>query len=415
MIPNFAIDENLKVEFLLPDPDLDIFILGVSTLGGTDVLGTVNSFILGVSLLGGSNVLGTDNGLSWQEVGCSVSNADISVGGEIQDSIYFQPSPGSASLTLQSFELDPTVNPYVRAGTKIRIRVESSEIDRTLFQGFIDTINVTYYPDGLNLIRIQAFDAYKRLVNSTFETFEITSPAIYSFEILIRIAIESGLGTTPFELPPPAFILVPGVSETNVLVSSLINEAVQTSLAIVWIDQDTETLAITGRRSDIELPTPEFTIGNNHPSDFYGYNPYHFCLSEINVFSDQDAFYNVLKLTLASDDTQVVIRKDQDSIDFYGESAVDVTLNVFDTLSMNAWADEVFKQKTENLVNQVTTPALDRLGTLTNAAVFTPGSRINVSYAKGAVTIFGAYTIIKVSHRIDVDNWFTTFDVWKEA
>jgi hypothetical protein len=411
MIPNFAIDENLKVEFLLPDPDLDIFVLGVSKLGGTDVLGTVNSFILGVSLLGGDNVLGTDNGLSWQEVGCSVSNADISVGGEIQDSIYFQPSPGSASLTLQSFELDPTVNPYVRAGTKIRIRVESSEIDRTLFQGFIDTINVTYYPDGLNLIRIQAFDAYKRLVNSTFETFD-TMGATISLEILFKIAIDSGLGTTPFELPPPPFILVPGVSETNVLVSSLINEAVQTSLAIVWIDQDTETLAITGRRSDIELPSPEFTIGNNHPVVI---DPYHFCLSEINVFSDQDAFYNTLKLTLASDDTEVVIRKDQDSIDFYGESAVDVTLNVFDAEWMGYWADEVFKQKTENLVNQVTTPALDRLGTLTNAAVFTPGSRINVSYAKGAVTIFGAYTIIKVSHRIDADNWFTTFDVWKEA
>jgi hypothetical protein len=415
MIPNFAIDENLKVEFLLPDPDLDIFVLGVSTLGGTDVLGTVNSFILGVSLLGGTNVLGTDNGLSWQEVGCSVSNADISVGGEIQDSIYFQPSPGSASLTLQSFELDPTVNPYVRAGTKIRVRVQSSEIDRTLFQGFIDTINVTYYPDGLNLIQLQAFDAYKRLVNSTFELFEFPFE-IPSFEVLYKIGYESGLGVSALSLPTP-FIVIPGFSETNVAISSLINEATQTSLAIVWIDQDTEELVIRGRIpiSDFPLPSPEFTIGNNHPPDFYGVDPYHFCLSEINVFSDQDAFYNTLKLTLASDDTQVIVRKDQDSIDFYGESAVDVTLNVLNTFEMNKWADEVFKQKTENLVNQVTTPALDRLGTLTNAAVFTPGSRINVSYAKGGVTIFGAYTIIKVSHRIDVDNWFTTFDVWKEA
>ena len=89
---------------------------------------------------------------------------------------------------------------------------------------------------------------------------------------------------------------------------------------------------------------------------------------------------------------------------------------MLDIFEMNQWADEVFRQKTENLVNQVTTPALDRLGTLTNAAVFTPGSRINVSYAgRYPVTIYGVYTIIKVSHRIDVDNWFTTFDVWKEA
>jgi hypothetical protein len=66
-------------------------------------------------------------------------------------------------------------------------------------------------------------------------------------------------------------------------------------------------------------------------------------------------------------------------------------------------------------VNQVVTPTKDRLGTLTEAAVFTPGMTVGVSYTNSQLDIVGFYTIIKVSHRIDVDNWFTTLELWKEA
>ena len=37
MISNFSLQDNLFVEFLLPDEDGNSFILGISTLGGDDV------------------------------------------------------------------------------------------------------------------------------------------------------------------------------------------------------------------------------------------------------------------------------------------------------------------------------------------------------------------------------------------
>jgi len=52
---------------------------------------------------------------------------------------------------------------------------------------------------------------------------------------------------------------------------------------------------------------------------------------------------------------------------------------------------------------------------LTPAAVFTPGTIIGVSYTTNQLDIVGYYTIIRVSHDIDVDNWFTTLELWKEA
>jgi len=410
MITNFKIDENLKVEFLVPDADGTSFILGISDLGGTDVLGGFGEFVIGVSLLGSDDVLAPSSGLKWQEVSCSTSNVNISVGGVVQDAIYFQPQPGAAQLTLQSFYLDPTVNKNIRASTKIRIRLEDPELDRVLFQGFIDTINVTYYPDGLNLIQITSFDSYKNLVNSRFPTWDTSAlgAEVTTDEILELVGIGSGLGISPDSIELGGKI--PSVDETNIVVADIINEALLVGLGIIWLNQDTQEITYIPRPAT-ETGTPTtYIIGNNHSSD-----PFHLCLAEIGVFSDADAVYNSLKVTLESDDTITVALKNQDSIDLYGESAVDVTLNTTDIDEMANWASRVFTQNPQNLVNMVITRTLDRLGNLTDAALFSPGTTVGVSYTKGQLDIVGFYTIIKVSHRIDVDNWFTTLELWKEA
>jgi len=409
MIPNFKIDQNLKVEFLVPDEEGNTFILGISELGGTDVLGGFGEFILGLSLLGGDDVLAPSSGLKWQEVSCSTAEARISVGGSILDAVYFQPEPASANLVLQSYDLDPTNNKNIRASTRIRIRLESEELDRILYQGTIDTIDVTYYPEGPNIISITSFDAYKSLVNSRFIVWDTTSigASATPSEVFELIGIASGLGLSSDSIDLEGKI--PTVVQDDRLVSSIVNEALQVGLGLVWIDQETNELVVIPRPTSESGTPTTWIIGNNHDED------QHLCMSEINVFSDADAVYNSLNVTLASDDTITVALKDQDSIDLYGESAIDVTVNTTDSTELALWANRVFTNNPQNLVNQVVTPSIDRLGTLTQAAVFTPGMTVGVSYTNSQLDIVGFYTIIKVSHRIDVDNWFTTLELWKEA
>jgi hypothetical protein len=78
------------------------------------------------------------------------------------------------------------------------------------------------------------------------------------------------------------------------------------------------------------------------------------------------------------------------------------------------WADEVFTKAPTRAVQYVSTPAKDRLGNLTQAAFFAPGTLIGVKYSKSPLNIDDYYTITKVSHSIDVDTWFTTLELWKE-
>ena len=415
MISNFSLKDNLYVEFLLPDVDSPSFILGISELGGTDVLGGFGEFTINVSLLGGTDVLAPSSGFKWQDVGCETADAQISIGGSVEDAIYFEPEPASANLTLQSYELDPTTNPNIRANTKIRVRLESDEIDRVLFIGYIDTIDVTYYPDGLNLIRITAYDIYKSLVNLRIEDWDTTGlPAGYATtdEVFDLIAQKSGISLSSESLPTVGRI--PAVQVDNILVSELINDAIDVGLAVVWIDQDTEELRVIPRPTSEQGTSTTFVIGNNHPAPGVS-NPYHLCLAEINVNSDSDAVYNSLRVSLASDETTSVFLFDQDSIDLYGESAIDVSINTTDASELDRWATAVYVQDPTKLVSQVVTPTKDRLGDLTDAAVFTPGTLVGVSYTTNQLNIVGYYTVIRVNHEIDVDNWFTTLELWKAA
>ena len=411
MIANFNLQDNLFVEFLLPDEDGNSFILGISELGGTDILGGFGEFVINESLIGGQDVLAPSSGLKWQDVACETASAAISIGGSISDAIYFQPAPATANLTLQSYDLDPTVNKNIRANTKIRIRLDSTEIDRVLFVGYIDTIDVTYYPMGPNLIRIRAFDVYKSLVNTRIEDWDTTGfPAGYATtdEVFELVALKTGVGLSANSKPTVGRI--PAEQVDNILVPDVLNDAIDVGLAVVWIDQETEELTVIPRPSSSQGTSTTYVVGNDHSSD-----PYHLCMSEINVNSDADAVYNSLKVSLASDEATFVFLRDQDSIDLYGESAIDVSINTTDATELSRWATAVYRQAPTKLVSQVATPAKDRLGNLTAAAVFTPGTLVGVGYTTSQLNIVDFYTVIRVSHEIDVDNWFTTLELWKEA
>jgi hypothetical protein len=252
------------------------------------------------------------------------------------------------------------------------------------------------------------------LVNVRIEDWDTTllGASATTDEVFELVASKTGIELSPNS--QPTIGLIPSVQIDNVLVPDVINDAINVGLAVVWLDQDSEKLTVIPRPTESNGTPTTYVIGNNHPVSGIT-DPFHLCLAEINVASDADAVYNSLRVSLTSDDTVSVFLRNQDSIDLYGESAVDIDINTTDSTELARWATAVYKQAPTKLVSQVVTPAKDRLGTLTPAAVFTPGTLIGVSYTTNQLDIVGYYTVIRVSHDIDVDNWFTTLELWKEA
>ena len=410
IVQDFDIATDLTVEFLLPDEAGNTFILGISELGGNDELGGFGVFILGSSLLGGTDVLGDSNAFLWQAAQAVVSEFEMSVGGSIESALYFQPEPATARLTLQSLDFDPNVNKNIRTNTAIRLRIDNGVVDHTLFTGYIDTISVQYTPTGLNLIQISAYDIYKSLVNSrlaTYDTTDYVAGYVTPLEAITKAVTLAGYEMSPLSAASEGKI--PTAVETEIKANAPINDAIQVGLGVVWVDQETEQIVFIPRPSSANGTVTTWTVGNNHGA------PFHLCMSDIQVYSDADTIFNSLKVTLESDELTSISVQDIDSIQLYGESAADVVLNVTDETELTRWAEAVFVNTADKLVKEVETPTIDREGNLTEAALFTPGTLIGVNFVKNQLNINDFYTVTKVSHSIDVDNWYTTLELWKES
>jgi hypothetical protein len=410
IIEDFDIATDLKVEFLLPDIDGDTFILGISLLGGDDVLGGFGIFILGESLLGGDDVLGDSRALLWQSAECVVSNFEMSVGGSIESAIYFQPEPGTAAITMQSYAWDPNVNKNIRTNTAIRLRIQRGSVNHTLFTGYIDTITVGYTPMGPNIIQISAYDIYKAIVNTRIASYDTTD---YEVGYITPLqSVERVLQDTGYEISALSVDTagkIPTEVRENIIAASVLNESLEVGLGILWVDQESEELVFTPRPENATGTPSTFVIGNNHGETN------HLCLSDIVVNADADTIFNSLKVTLASDDAISVALQDTDSIELYGESTADITVNVLDAEDLARWAGDVFAQAPNKLVQQLETPTIDRLGNLTEAAIFTPGTVVGVDFTREQLEINEYYTITKVIHSIDVNVWYTTVELWKAA
>lgn len=414
-IANFDIAQNLKVEMYLPDLASNAFILGVSLLGSDDVL-SGNWFILGESLLGGTDVLTDGNpalAYTWQALEAVTTSVETSLGGQIQSSLYFQPEAGQASITMQAFDYDPSVNKSIRPGARIRVRATDGTVDGYLFNGYVDKIDVAYGPDGSgwNNINITAYDAHKRIVNTRVDEYNTT---VYhgGNHVTPLEAITLAVELAGYQMSPDSVALnhkMPTVDEFDVIINTFINDSLETGLGVMWIDPPTEQVVVIPRPTVATVPPEDtYTVGNNHGDAL------HLCMSDIVVNVDGDVVFNSLRVANKNDPAEYVVKFDQDSIDLYGILALDVEINTTPDGQLVKWADEVFAQSPTRLVRQVQTPTKDRLGNLTQAAFFTPGTLIGVKYSKAPLNIDDYYTITKVSHSIDVDSWFTTLELWKE-
>lgn len=411
-LANFNIATDLKVEFFIPNEADNLFIIGVSRLGGDDELAGEGLFTIGTSLLGGDDVLGDSEyfAFDWQDLGCVVSSAEITIGGTVRDTLYFQPEPASASVTIQSLVYDPNYNSAFRPGTQMRVRLVRDELDVLLFKGFIDNISGTYYQQGLNKLDVTAFDSFQRYVNSRITldtTTDFPEGYVTPYEQLDVIAGE--LGTSMHSSSIETDGLIPSAYQEQIVSNAPIYDAIQVGLGLLWLDSETQEIVFIPRPIETADPEDLITVGNNHE------DANHLCMSGITTEASQSAVFNSLRVELKSDSEIFTVQKNQDSIDLYGEFAQDVVINTTDLEELERWASAVFNQSPTNLVTSVETPAIDRLGTLTEAAFFLPGEPVGVKYATGVLDIDDRYTVTKVSHSIDVNNWATTLDLWKEA
>jgi hypothetical protein len=398
ILSDFDIATDLKVEMFLPQ-------------------GVGNTFVLGISLLDGTDVLGDDSSgtLAWQDLACEINRVQTSLGGSVASNVFYQADAGRATIQLQSWEFDPTNYSYIRPSTQVRVRIARGGYSFILWTGFVDNIEVSYAPDQPNQISIEATDRWALLVNRRFDYYpDAFSPDLidpsYALDAAAYWLTISGF---PLESNPGATInpqpMMTTLEQENVTFGAVVSNILNTGLGFIWINPNNNEMEYRPRTTS---GSPIYTVGNNHG------DPGHLCMADLSVNTRSDDIYNNVLITqryeYLGDPVFTVLYKDQDSIDLYGERSDNFTVDLARVEDAQTWSDLVFALKPVTTVQNVVSPAIDRSRSLTEIVEFMPSDLVGVYYVTDEMNIDTTYTVTKVSHSIDVNNWFTTLETWKE-
>ena len=390
VLDNFDIATDLKVEFLLPVGARNVFVLGISTLGGLNVLGDAGSGVV-----------------EWQDLKCEVNRVQTSIGGSIASNVFFQADSGKATINMQSWEFDPNNYPAIRPGIEIRVRVVRDAYDFILWHGTLDDINVTYAPDQQNQITVNATDFWALLVNRRFDytpTGAIKPSYAIGEAIDEVVATGFSIGYAGVTILDEWFMT--GTEQLNTTFGAVAADCLNTGLGFIWINPNDELLYYRPRSAS---GIATYTIGNNHG------DPGHLCMADLDSAMQSEHIFNTVLVTQKYDATPFsVLYTDSDSIDLFGQRSENFTVDLDTTADADQWAAAVFTPKTITNVQSVVTPAIDRNRDLTEAIEFMPGDFVGVYYVTDEMNIDTTYTVTRVRHSIDVNNWFTTLEVWKE-
>jgi hypothetical protein len=368
-----------------------------------------NVFVLGISTLGGLNVLGDAGSgvVEWQDLKCEVNRVQTSIGGSIASNVFFQADSGKATIQMQSWEFDPNNYPAIRPGIEVRVRVERDDYDFILWHGTLDDIEVTYAPDQQNQITVNATDFWALLVNRRFD-YTPTSPIKPSHAI--GEAIDEVVATG-FDIGYAGVTILDewnmtGTSQTNTTFGAVAADCLNSGLGFIWINPNDELLYYRPRSAS---GVATYTIGNNHGE------PGHLCMADLDSAMQSEHIFNTVLVTQKYGETPFSeLYEDSDSIDLFGQRSENFTVDLDTTTDADQWAQAVFVPKTITNVQAVVTPAINRDRALTEAIEFMPGDFVGVYFVTDEMNIDTTYTVTRVRHSIDVNNWFTTLEVWKE-
>ena len=390
VLDNFDIATDLKVEFLLPVGARNVFVLGISTLGGLNVLGDAGSGVV-----------------EWQDLKCEVNRVQTSIGGSIASNVFFQADSGKATINMQSWEFDPNNYPAIRPGIEIRVRVVRDAYNFILWHGTLDDINVTYAPEQQNQITVNATDFWALLVNRRFDytpTGAIKPSYAIGEAIDEVVATGFSIGYAGVTILDEWFMT--GTEQLNTTFGAVAADCLNTGLGFIWINPNDELLYYRPRSAS---GIATYTIGNNHG------DPGHLCMADLDSAMQSEHIFNTVLVTQKYDATPFsVLYTDSDSIDLFGQRSENFTVDLDTTADADLWAGAVFTPKTITNVQSVVTPAVNRDRDLTEAIEFMPGDFVGVYYVTDEMNIDTTYTVTRVRHSIDVNNWFTTLEVWKE-
>jgi len=359
---------------------------------------------------------------SWQVITGSVANIQIDNGVTVEQGLI-HPEPATARIVMQSTEYDPFMNTQIKTGTPIRIRVRPEPDTApstwvTLFQGLLDNASASYNYKFINTVTLTAVTKLRSFLNFTAAPGE-TTPALstpspcYAADYLAAMNTAFGENIVSYGGGGGALLgyELEGIDSYDpVEFGPLVNQLIDANLgALVYLP----------------LEDPEFHYLYNYieivnrdlnPLVYFqaedSTEPLRSSFSDITIGFDTDEIVNTVNFsTIMGYGPEV--RKNQDSIDLYGDLALDLETLHWNDNDAAEWAGLIALNMPERRVQSIEAPALLRAGQLNKNLLRNPLDAANVEINNSNLIVNETYLITRIIHNIDPETWTCNLDLWK--
>jgi hypothetical protein len=378
-------------------------------------LPTAGVFILGVSVLDGPDVLSAGGGMTYVDTLADVVSVDFSIGFDQNTGFMTQAVPATATIVMQSETYDPNSNRAVHVGTDIRVSYQpqpdtSPLLWLTLFEGKILSYEVAYNFIGTNVITFECADALQSAINTIIPLF--TTPSSPSPITEGITALEPYLPGGFVNITGTPWVYTPQYNYTNTTVGQILNELTDAELGMAYLSLDSGAVqfyAYDELHNFITNNPPTLNFSTTHSTD-----PNHVCINNIVLGASGSDAVNEIKATKKTGGATQT-KSNTDSIDLYGRTALEVSVNVSSDNLLTLW---LARTSVKNDIRQAKeigfNPILDSGKFSTGyglTALFM--QTMNIDFNKGGVTFNDDYIISRVTHAITPTDWQVNLELWK--
>lgn len=385
---NFSTDFGV---FLGTSPN-DLFRLNVSPLDGTDVLADdVTPLIEYVDFSHLCTEVQFENGVS-------ATGTTIDLGSK------------NGTVILAAQGVDPLAGYFIKVNSPVQLTLKEypvGGIDYPWAAGFIKSIEKDTDATGLTRVVIRFGDQVEQLMNLN-ATISVATDQTFA-ERWSSIYWDAVNGTNiPLVYPAPGGFTFPGIDIFEVPLAETINETMQGELG--WLVTGNLDGIYPKSHNDLQnllasAPSYEFC---EHMTD------HHIPPAYVNQASSSDAIISTINASLTWDAGTVVTFTDTDNADLYGDSVLDIAVNLADETNLRSFAYYALSLTGQQNIKALSVDGIDhRNSQLHPVYAMQPSDCVRVNIDTGGITIDENYLISRISHSITPDTWQTDLELWR--
>lgn len=309
-------------------------------------------FVLGLSVLGGPDVLG--DGYQWDVYDDTIVEMSLQRRNDVTSNLFLSPIENTAVVTLREPSLDPNINPFVHPNTKIKIDwldVATSTWSNYL-TGFVSEVDTVYNRDASNLVVIYAEDPMRRFLNTAVTSYTHAEDRLDTImdDLVPILLTNSGLNDSVYTFDyNPTFYAEPftfrdafvsGVSAldySDTVAGQIIQELMQVEIGSMYWDETSLKII---------------------PRDTYGsfYRGYSKDFDDFTAGYSTDYIFSTVQVSMTSAPDTYYAQTNPAVSGFFGEIVVSATLP-FDTLdSLLTWLASITSYEPKPRIKEFSTP-----------------------------------------------------------